>query len=115
MAMERPGQVVRITNPSHKYYGEEAVIQMTTPKTYHIRLLNKKRPFIDRFIFSRGPSGRVNGTKSDQISMTVRKPTVTAIPGRTAAPKLNTWQNYTSALLDKYLDKTKEEILRMQK
>lgn len=84
---------------------------MTTPKTYHIRLLNKKRPFMERFMFS---NDKVSGTQSDQISVTVRKTSVTPIPGRKAPPKLNTWQTNTWALLDKYRDKTKDEILKMQ-
>lgn len=60
---ERPGQVVKITNPKHKYYGENAVIQVVNPKTYVLRLLNHKRTFLDKFLFG----------NNDQITFSILK------------------------------------------
>lgn len=110
---EKPGQVVKITNPKHKYYGEEAVIQMANPKTFVLRLLHHKRPFIDRLLF--GNDGRVNGTQSDQITFSILKSSTMPIIGRKANPMLNTWQTETSKLLSIYGGKTLTEVIQMNK
>lgn len=110
-SMEGPGQVVRITNPKHRYYGEEAVIQFSSPKMYHIRLLNKEKPFIDRFIFA--SDGKVGGTTSKYITLQIAKSSVSPIPGKKSNKNTNTWQGNTSKLLDTYTGMTKTQILKL--
>lgn len=106
--LEKPNQVVKITNPSHKYFGEEAVIQLTSPKMYRIRLLNRMKPFMERFIFDK--NDKVMGTSSKQVAMRIAKTSVTPT-GRLTKPQVNTWHGDTSKLLDKYLGKTKAQVL----
>lgn len=109
--LEKPNQVVRVIGKTHKYRGEEAVIQYETPKMYHIRLLDKKKPLWERFGFCK--DGKVCSTSSDQITMYISKTGVEPIPGRKAPTLLNKWQDETGNLLAKYRGKTKAQVQSM--
>ena len=43
------GRIVKINKG--KYKGYEGIILYRTPKTYHIEILNKTRPYQERFTF----------------------------------------------------------------
>lgn len=108
---EDQNQVVEITNPSHKYYGEKAVIQMITTTMYKVRLLNKIKDLKDRFIYN--DYDRVEGTTGKNISLLIRQNSVRAIPGQFEFPLLFPKKadlEETSKLLKEYHGKTRMEV-----
>ena len=105
------GQVVKITAKHHRYYGEEAVVQYSTSKMYRIRLLNREKALCQRFGgFSDGKLYRV---LSPQITMNIKRTSITPIKGKKAKSLLNEWQPETLKVLDKYEGKTKKQIEAM--
>lgn len=105
--MSRRSPVVEITGKTHKYRGEKAVIQFTAAKTYHVRLLNKKRPDIERFIF--GKDGKIVGMKSSQITFYISKANVKDA-GKFAQSHTNTWQGETLKFWKAHEGMTRKQV-----
>jgi hypothetical protein len=99
---------ILITNKNSKYYGE-AVVQSETPKTHLVRLLKLKKPTLERLGYRHG---KVGIASSPYVTFYINKSSVEILP-ELALIKSNAWQNETLKLLEKYEEKTKEQVIKM--
>lgn len=105
------GQVVKIVNRRSPYFGTNAVILWETPKSALLRILGAEKPFVKRFGYDR--NGHVASVTSKYITLYMRKTSFIIVSGKKnkRAAQLNDWQRETMALLQKYKQKTKKQVL----